>query len=449
MRAAPNAPSQGRLSLAQSLAWFWRLPAQRAGYVAMRMGDVAKEPDTRRARPLASTYPVKGCSMSNHPKTAPTDEMLAAVRRPVAQANGLPNAHYTDPAVFEDEAKAVLQATWAGLAVGADVPDIGDAKPVEFLGIPLLLIRDKDGALRVFQNVCRHRGMILVDAPRKIEGAIRCPYHSWCYSTAGQLVSTPHVGGAGHNKHDAIVPDDLGLIEVRSHIWRDIIFINLDGQAAPFEDANATLLARWHEHDSPLYHGGANSRFTLEVNCNWKLAVENYAESYHLPWIHPGLNSYSRLEDHYNIQERGAFSGQGTNVYRQLTGEDGMTFPDFAGLSARWDEGAEYICLYPNVLLAAQREHAFAIILDPVTTDRTLEHVHLYYAAPDTDDTLRAANADLWKGIFEEDISVVEGMQKGRAAPGFDGGRFSPVMDGPTHCFHDWVAARLQDAQTT
>ncbi len=376
---------------------------------------------------------------------APSDPVLASVRRPVEHANGLPNAQYADPDVFAAEARAVLHTTWAGLAVQEDVAEIGDAKPIEFLGIPLLLVRDKNDTVRVFQNICRHRGMILIDAPRKIEGAIRCPYHSWCYSTSGKLVSTPHVGGPGNNKHEAIVNDDLGLIEVRSHVWRNVVFINLDGKAAPFEEENAALIVRWHEHDKPLHHGGPDSRFTLDVACNWKLAVENYAESYHLPWVHPSLNSYSRLEDHYNIEEPGAFSGQGTLVYRQLTGSNGATFPDFEGLSSKWDEGAEYICLYPNVLLAAQREHAYAIILEPVAHNRTVEHVHIYYSTSDTDDELRVSNTAQWKGIFEEDIDVVEGMQKGRSAPGFDGGRFSPAMDGPTHCFHDWVAAHLQN----
>ncbi len=378
----------------------------------------------------------------DHDKT-----VLDAVRRPVATANGLPNAHYVDPQTFEAESRAVLHTSWSGLAVAADVPENGDAKPIEFLGIPLLLIRDKDGNVRVFQNICRHRGMILVSEPRKIEGAIRCPYHSWCYSTKGKLVSTPHVGGAGHNTHEAIVKDDLGLVEVRSHVWRDVVFINLDGQADDFEVVHADLLERWKEHEQPLYHGGADSQFTLDVATNWKLAVENYCESYHLPWVHPGLNSYSRLEDHYNIEEYGRFSGQGTLVYRQLRGAEEQVFPDFQGLSEFWNEGAEYIAVYPNVLLGAQRDHAFAIVLEPVAHDRTVEHIHLYYAQPHTDEAMRAKNATQWKTVFEEDIGVVEGMQKGRAAPGFDGGRFSPAMDSPTHCFHDWVAGKLQAAE--
>lgn len=368
---------------------------------------------------------------------------LSRILRPVGQANGLPNPHYTDDTVFAEERDAILFKSWAGLAAASDVPEPGSAKPLDFLGQPVLLLRDKEGTVRVFQNICRHRGMILVDAPRKIEGAIRCPYHSWCYSTKGDLVATPHVGGPGQNSHEEIDRNMLGLIELRSHIWRDIVFVNVSGDAAPFEEVHRDLIARWAEFDQPLHHGGADSRFELDVACNWKLAVENYCESYHLPWVHPGLNSYSRLEDHYNIECSGAYSGQGTYVYRQLEGPGGQRFPDFAGLSEQWNEGAEYVALYPNVLLGAQRDHAFAIILDAKTTNRTVEHIHLYYAQAQVDDEMRASNTSLWKGVFREDVFVVEGMQRGREAIGFDGGRFSPAMDGPTHCFHAWIAERV------
>ncbi|WP_170455594.1 aromatic ring-hydroxylating oxygenase subunit alpha [Ruegeria arenilitoris] len=373
--------------------------------------------------------------------STPTD--LSAVRQSIETALGLPNAHYTDPALHAEETRALLLDGWAGLAVTADVPEPGDAVPLEFMGIPLLLLRDRSGTVRVFQNICRHRGMILVEEPRKIEGAIRCPYHSWCYSTEGRLVATPHVGGPGQNAHDAVSKSELGLIEVRSHIWRDVVWINVSGDAPAFVDANARLIERWAEFDKPLYHGGPESSFRLDVNCNWKLAVENYCESYHLPWVHPGLNSYSRLEDHYHIEEPGLYSGQGTLVYRQLKTEDGRVFPDFEGLSEKWDTAAEYIAAFPNVLLGVHRDHAFAIILRPEAQNRTSEHIHLFYSAPNTDADLRARNAAQWKVVFEEDVFVVEGMQRGRAAPGFDGGHFSPAMDGPTHLFHDWVAQRL------
>lgn len=372
---------------------------------------------------------------------------LASVRSPVDTARGLPNEHYIDAGVFAEERQALIFDQWAGLAVAADVPEPGDAKPITFLGMPLLLLRGKDGDVRVFQNICRHRGMILVEEARRIEGAIRCPYHSWCYGTDGRLVTTPHVGGPGQNTHEAIKRDELGLVEVRSHIWRDVVWINVSGNAPAFEVAMSDVLERWKEFETPVYHGGDDSRFELAVATNWKLAVENYCESYHLPWVHPGLNSYSRLEDHYNIEKPGAYSGQGTLVYRQITNENGESFPDFAGLSDKWNTAAEYIAIYPNVLLGVHRDHAFAIVLLPEGTDKTVEHIHLYYAEPQTDGGLRQRNTQLWKTVFEEDIFVVEGMQRGRHAAGFDGGKFSPVMDSPTHCFHEWAASRIAEGR--
>ncbi len=372
---------------------------------------------------------------------------LSAVLQPLNTAHGLPNAHYVSDQVYAEEREALWFAEWAGICVGADVAEPGDARPVDFLGVPLFVMRGRDGAIRVFQNVCRHRGMMLVPEARKIEGAIRCPYHSWCYSHEGKLMATPHVGGPGINTHADIKREELSLIEVRSHVWMDVVFVNLSGDAPEFDEVHHDLMDRWAEFDVPLYHGGADSKFQLDCRTNWKLAVENFCESYHLPWIHPGLNSYSRLEDHYHIENPGKFSGQGTLVYRQIEDDDGGKFTDFAGLSEKWDTGGEYISVAPNVLIGVQRDQVFSFILESKGPKQTLEHIHIYYAAPNTSDSLRAKNAAQWKEVFIEDIGVIEGMQAARGAPGFDGGRFSPAMDGPTHLFHQWVASRMTDTK--
>ncbi|PLS22001.1 aromatic ring-hydroxylating oxygenase subunit alpha [Neptunicoccus cionae] len=372
---------------------------------------------------------------------------LNAVTQDVALARGLPNAHYTDQDVFDQERKSVLFDNWSGIGFAKDVPRSGDAKPVDFLGVPLLILRDHEGRVRVYQNTCRHRGMILIDKPANIRGTIRCPYHSWCYGLDGRLRSTPHVGGPGQNVHEDIKRDELGLIEISSYVWLDVVYVNVSGKAAPFEEVHKDLMARWSMFEKPLYHAGDDSSFRLEVSCNWKLAVENYCESYHLPWVHPGLNSYSRLEDHYNITKADRYAGQGTLVYRQLAGDNETVFPDFEGLGSEWDTGAEYVSVFPNVLLGVHRDHYFAILLEPVSLDKTREHVEIFYAQPEATSPqfapLREKNTAQWKEVFKEDIFVVEGMQKGRHAPFFDGGKFSPVMDGPTHLFHKWVADAL------
>ncbi len=290
--------------------------------------------------------------------------------------------------------------------------------------------------------------MILVDKPTKIRGVIACPYHSWCYSTNGELPATPHVGGLHVNKHQAINNEEPGLCSVRSYVWKDIIFVNISGKAPEFENYASTLIESWKDFEQPMYHGGKRSSFSLEVKTNWKLAVENYSESYHLPWIHPALNKCLKIDDHYNIVEDNVFCGQGTTVYQQYQSETGTKFPDFDNLSARWGKSAEYVTLFPNVMLGVHRDHFFAIILEPLAVDLTRKHVELYYAKhaesiPQHHD-MTEANSERWNIVFSEDVSVVEGMQKSRHGKLFDGGRFSPVLDNATHAFHVWVAHTLK-----
>lgn len=360
----------------------------------------------------------------------------------------LANHAYTDPGFFSTELAKVWATGWFCLGFAHEVPEPGAVLPVDAVGQPLLLVRDHAGAVRVFWNVCRHRGMRLVAAPGRLAGVIRCPYHSWCYALDGTLKVTPHVGGPGRNTDPAIDRAALGLCAVRSAVWQGCVFVDLGGTAPSFAEFIAPLRRRWAAFaDRPLHPGGADCSFSLQVACNWKLAIENYCESYHLPWVHPGLNSYSRLEDHYTIIED-RFAGQGTLAYRPLLAADGNRLPAFAGLAAQWDEGAEYVALYPNLLLGAHKDHLFALRLDPLAADQTREHVAVWFAdARALDEAhapLRRRLAELWREVFEEDIGVVEGMQQGRHAAAFDGGVFSPVMDAATAAFHQWVQDRYR-----
>ena len=374
---------------------------------------------------------------------------LDSVLTPTAMAKGLPNEHYISDAVFDEEKKAILFNNWSAIGFGKDIPNTGDIKPMSFVDMPLLMARDENNNINVFQNTCRHRGMILIEEPKNLSGLITCPYHSWCYNLKGELCATPMVGGTDINTHEAIKNDELGLFKIKSAVWQDIIFVNISNNAQEFTDYAAKTIERWSEFDKPIYHGGETSSFTLNLDTNWKLAVENYCESYHLPWVHPELNITSSVEDHYHIEEPGFFSGQGSYVYNQIKSEDGSVFPDFEGLSNKWDQASEYIALYPNVLLGTHRDHFFSIIIEPIATNKTVEHVSLYYAKkPEEMPELKPlidSNALFWKTVFSEDIGVVEGMQRGRKGIMFDGGKFSPTMDSATHCFHRWIANHIKN----
>ena len=376
---------------------------------------------------------------------------LISVLKPIEQANGLPNACYVDENMHAKEADAIFKQGWAAIGFGCDVPKPGCVYPVELLGIPLLRVRTKNNEVHVVENVCRHRGMMLVEEPAQLNGPITCPYHAWSYDLEGQLKATPHVGGPNIHKDETVICEDLSLNRVKSALWRDVVFINLSGIAPEFAEIARPLRERWAEFETDIYSGGADSMFTLEVDCNWKLAVENYCEAYHLPFIHPGLNSYSRLEDHYNILDEQSYAGQGSYVFKPQLDENGRSFPVFAGLSTKWDTAAEYCAFFPNVLFGVHKDHCYAILLIPNGQGKTEERVSIYYAdkaalAPEYAE-MRATNTRLWKGIFIEDIGVVEGMQRGRYAPSYDGGKFSPKMDTPTHHFHKWVAGQMQAAR--
>jgi len=376
----------------------------------------------------------------------PTTPGLEACLAPIEQARGLPNALYTDPAWLAAERAHLFDAGWTSIGLAADVAAPGSVHPLTFLGRPLLMVRDHAGEVRVFHNVCRHRGMILVDRPGRLKGPIRCPYHSWCYGLDGRLRQAPHVGGPGRHHSHGFDAAGIGLAEIRATVWMGVVFINMDGRAPPF--AEAEIVERWRDFAAaPLHPGGAETRLDYELHANWKLAVENYCEAYHLPWVHPGLNSYSRLEDHYAIAVEDRFAGQGSLRYDPPLDSSGRRFPEHAPLSEAWRSGAEYIALFPNTLLGLHRDHLFVIIVTPTAVDRCHERVEiLFFSEAATGEAmagLRGRLRQAWAEVFAEDVPVVEGMQRGRASPGFDGGVFSPVMDGPTHTFHRWAARRL------
>jgi choline monooxygenase len=373
---------------------------------------------------------------------------IDAVLQPIGQAKGMPNAVYSDPTLFEFERDSVLGKTWAGIGFTSELPGNGCAKPVDFMGLSLAVMCNREGEYKVFHNVCSHRGMPLIREEIEVPGSLRCPYHSWTYDLNGNLKGTPHIGGAGVHAVEGFSCENHGLKAVRSAVWMGIIFVNLSGDAEDFDSYIAPLMQRWQtfvgcDGLDDLRVAVDGSKMELEIKANWKLAVENYCESYHLPWVHPGLNTYSPLNQHYNIMVDECMSGQGSYAY-SLSDVAGTALPQFERWPPEQIRQAEYISLYPNVLLGLQADHFFALILQPLANDRTLEKLQLFYNGEEavSDDLAgcRAAVLESWRVVFAEDVFAVEGLQVGRNSPAFQGGVFTPVMDAPTHHFHRWVA---------
>lgn len=372
-------------------------------------------------------------------------ESLERVMAPIEAARGLPNALYVDETVYQEECQRLLQGGWACLGFSHDIDNPGDQVPVDFAGLPLLMLRGKENDLRVFHNVCPHRGRQLLDQSVSGRLAVTCPYHRWSFKTDGTLVKAPHVGGMDQHTCPGFDAANARLKEVRSAEWMGLIFIDVSGTAEPFEHYMAPVSARWAEFQrTPVVHGGTDSSLTMEVACNWKLAVENYCEAYHLPWVHPDLNKYSPLDQHTAIVGT-TISGQISSNYNPQFPDGAAPFPNAPGLSAYWNTGAEYLSLFPNVLLGIHRDHFFAVLVTPKGPARSVERLEVFYfdetVRNDSYQKSRETNTKLWETVFLEDQDSVEGLQRGRHSPAYDGGIFSPVMDPPTLAFHQWVAA--------
>jgi len=398
--------------------------------------------------------------MSKNPKNLALLEILdmkkiMAVNNPIESAHGLPNECYTSSKYFMFEKEKIFKDKWIVIGVGSSVPNVGDAKPYNLLGIPLIMLRDKMKKIRVFHNVCSHRGFKLLEEPCSLKNVLRCPYHSWAYNFDGKLVATPHIGGLNIHEVEKFDKSKSNLKEVRTKVWMDMVFVNINSNEIEFDEYIKPLEDRWlkfisKEDQNLLVHSKDHGYFNLDVKSNWKFAIENYCESYHLPTIHPELNKVSNISDHYHIHGLpNRFAGQGSDKYSRPVKKK-RKFNNFPNWPKDLTKKAEYIALFPNVMIGLHIDHFYTFWLEPISINETKEHLEIYYIGKESANSkglkdMRKENAKFWKEVMIEDIKAIEGMQKGRKSPIYNGGNFSPVMDNPTHQFHKWVANNLTE----
>ena len=254
-------------------------------------------------------------------------ETVGRICQPTGTGTGLPNAAFTDPDFLALENKLLFPRTWTLAGYCHELAEPGDAVPVEVAGVPLILLRTrKTGDIADFQNVCRHRGTQLLSKPCKGAAALACPYHGWTYSLEGKLLKRPLFEGRdGHGAET-----DLHLFAVRTALWHDLIFVNLDGRAPAFEDYIAPLEKRSAGYNlGSLRHAGT---LTWEINANWKFIHENFADSYHVPWCHPSLEEWKPAITHIASTD-GPVLINGNSIPEKKQGERSGGLPPFPGMS--------------------------------------------------------------------------------------------------------------------
>ena len=191
---------------------------------------------------------------------------------------------YRDASRYEAERRAVFGRSWLFMGHQSELAREGDVVSATIAGYPLLVVRAKDG-LRAFHNVCRHRaGPLFTQERGNCGGALTCQYHGWVYTLDGRLRNARDFGAAS-----GFDPRDYPLFDIRVETWRGFVFVNADKDAPALAVTLAPLEARLKLGGlEGLVHAG---RRTHDITCNWKVYVENYLEGYHIPLVHPQLNS--------------------------------------------------------------------------------------------------------------------------------------------------------------
>lgn len=365
----------------------------------------------------------------------------------VSERIGLPKQAYTSFEFLERERELVFAKSWVCVATASDLPQAGDIFPVKVADISLVLVRDRAGGLRAFHNLCSHRGVQLVNQPQSNQHRLTCPYHAWCYDLDGTLRATPHFGGYGQHECEGFDRKSKSLQPVRVGQWLDLIFVNLSADAPPLEEYIAPVRDRFCRYDFHLLRYGTSVSFQFQAN--WKLAVENFSESYHLPSMHPLLNNTSRMEDHYVFDVGNRHVGQGSRLYKTASIE-GKSLPTFPNLAPESATVADYVSLFPNLMLGVHPDYFLAIMVNPLAPDRSEERMIFYFVGdeamkPEYED-LRNLPIHLWKLTNQEDIEIIERLQVGRTSPVFDGGCFSPALETTVYRFQQLIHQSMQQS---
>jgi len=328
----------------------------------------------------------------------------------------LPGIAYTDEAFARTEAEAIFRRNWPHVASGFDLPD---PLPTEIGGLPILLVRQRDGSIAGFHNVCRHRGCLLIAEPQKRRSLLSCKFHAWAYDLGGALRKTPYWSPEDGSADPGFDPANFGLIPVATAVWCDQIFVRAAETGPSFEEHIAPLAKRWAPYDLTRIRYGFHQGY--EVAANWKLVIQNFLDTLHLPFLHPQLGPVEAAKNYDDVNEGDVAMGicYRTGGADKEKGDRDM--PKFPGLSPELSARQDILVLYPNTLVELVAGHILFMRSDPAGAALTREVISGYFVGPIDDEArLNAASEGLkqaWDRLNQQDFAVVTAWQRGQSSP--------------------------------
>ncbi|MEX2282577.1 MAG: aromatic ring-hydroxylating dioxygenase subunit alpha [Gemmatimonadota bacterium] len=355
---------------------------------------------------------------------------MASFQKTVASyqqgARTMPGEYYTSPDILAEEKETIFARHWnlAGRVTRLDRP--GDYMLRTIAGESIIIVRSRDGKLRAFFNVCRHRGTrICREETGHFSETIQCPYHAWTYSTDGRLIGAPHM-----NEVEGFDKAEFPLHQASLAEWEGFIFVHIGAEPQPFDQWLAPLRDRFARFNLPNLKVGHS--VTYDVHANWKLVFQNYSECLHCPAIHPELATVLPYQSGANDLTAGPFLGgymeiKAPNQSATLSGRACGRLVNPA-LTADDRQRAFYYSIMPNMLLSMQPDYVNYYILTPLSVDRTqVESEWLFHPDNEQNPDFNPQDAiGFWDVTNRQDWDIVSRSQLGLGSRRYAPSPYSP-----------------------
>lgn len=409
----------------------------------------------------------------------PSRDVISALLCSRQPGHMLPAGLYTRADVFQADVDVIFHRHWIAVGVEADIPEPGDVYAVDVGPSSILLVRDEDGAIRAFFNVCAHRAARLVPAGHSVVGKLVCPYHQWAYELTGELFSAPHMGrdfdkalhhlkpvavrSVGGILYACLSPEPPEDIEELARV--------MEPRLAPYDLANTKVA-----HETEIVEDG-----------NWKLVMENNRECYHCESNHPELalsfhaSDFGFDPEDLSPQERGEICahdaayaeqrkrweamgldhaavehtvGKATNFRTErlmIAGAGESQTPD-ARAASRIPLGAMTVPGSGDVHLwgvnswnHVMADHAVVFAIFPLAPDKTLVRTKwlVHKDAEEGVDYDLDHLTSVWRATNRQDADLVALAQKGVESAGYVPGPYSRFTERALDEFATWYVERM------
>ena len=352
---------------------------------------------------------------------------------PVASRSfSINTACYRDPLFLDVERAEVFHKSWQFICHEEKLREPGSYVAHDIQGQSIVVVRGKDGTLRAFYNVCKHRGHEIMSGEGKTR-LLTCPYHAWVYNLDGTLREA-------RRSHliDDFEKENFCLTGVQVEVFCHLVFVNLDADAAPLAEQSGNLASEIMDYAPDLGNLTHARRLTYTVKSNWKAIVDNFLECYHCPTAHKDFVTLVDM-DTYKVTTHGIYS---SHLAKAGLGDNKAYAVDDASVT---DHAVWY--LWPNITLMSYpgRGNFMVWKFFPIGPEETYEEFDIFLETAEPNDAEIEAIKFIDDVLQPEDIGLVESVQRGMNTPAFNQGRYLVDPDGSglsehaLHHFHGLV----------